>query len=250
MTDKDLGFHRDKPIIPDTNNLVVGRIDLSSNLPFGNSGLGRDSLVSVSDAITPNHPVAEPWITTISQRKINLLDPKVSDIDIRDIAHALSRICRWNGHLRGGPFSVAQHSVLVSRRVKSQRAKFWALMHDGSEAYLGDVITPVKNLLPKFHTIEDNFAEVIRECFDIPYDQEISDEIREADRDLMFLERDSLVLGRPLSTPVANPYPSEDMHPNITMYDLDANFYTWGYNLAQENFLFAFNSLCSGEHTV
>jgi len=68
-------------------------------------------------------------------------------IKLADIAHSLSNLCRFNGHCRRF-YSVAQHSVLVARVVRfldgGMVAQRWALLHDAHEAYVGDVIRPIK----------------------------------------------------------------------------------------------------------
>ena len=81
-------------------------------------------------------------IHTHSGKRIDVDTPQMEQIDIRDIAHALANICRYNGHCRYH-YSVAQHSIYVSLLVP-QKEKLWALLHDAAEAYLGDVIAPLK----------------------------------------------------------------------------------------------------------
>lgn len=84
-------------------------------------------------------------LETVSGRLIDLERPDPRSISITDIAHALSMICRYNGHVPSF-YTVAQHSVLVSRAV----APGWereALMHDAAEAYVGDLTRPVKRAL-------------------------------------------------------------------------------------------------------
>lgn len=82
------------------------------------------------------------WITTFTGKQFWPLDPRIEDIDIRDIAHALSMICRFTGHVREF-YSVAQHCVLASHLVPGENA-LGALLHDASEAYLCDVSGPIK----------------------------------------------------------------------------------------------------------
>lgn len=82
------------------------------------------------------------WIQTYTGKAFYPLDPRVEDVEILDIAHALSNSCRFTGHCREF-YSVAQHSVFVSFRVPEADA-LWGLLHDASEAYLCDVAKPVK----------------------------------------------------------------------------------------------------------
>ena len=110
---------------------------------------------------------------------------KISEIALEDIAHALSNICRYNGHCRKF-YSVAEHSVLVSRII----AKMWpddhesilaGLMHDATEAYVGDVTTPLKVLFPKFMELEGQLAEDIAKKFKIKWSKQTSDRVKIAD---------------------------------------------------------------------
>ena len=83
------------------------------------------------------------WIQTFTGRKVDPLDMGPGDINIHDIAHALSLKCRFVGHVRTF-YSVAQHSVLVARNVPSSMA-LWGLLHDAAEAYLPDIASPIKS---------------------------------------------------------------------------------------------------------
>jgi hypothetical protein len=74
-------------------------------------------------------------------RVIDLRDFRTADVDIRDIAHALSLVNRFTGHTKY-PYSVAQHSVMVSRMVQPEHA-MWGLLQDAREAYLGYVARPL-----------------------------------------------------------------------------------------------------------
>ncbi len=85
------------------------------------------------------------WIQTASSKQFWSLDPRPEDVDITDIAHALSQICRFTGHCHEF-YSVAQHAVLVSHNVPSEHAA-WALLHDAAEAYIGDISRPLKRHL-------------------------------------------------------------------------------------------------------
>lgn len=85
------------------------------------------------------------WLVTYTGKQFWPLDPRPEDICIEDIAHALSNICRFGGHCRQF-YSVAQHSVLVSMACTDS---LWGLHHDDSEAYLGDIVRPLKKI-PQF----------------------------------------------------------------------------------------------------
>lgn len=86
------------------------------------------------------------WIQTASGRQFWPLDPRAEDVDINDIAHALSQLCRFTGHTRHF-YSVAQHSVLCSQILEAPETQLLALMHDAGEAYLGDIARPWKRFL-------------------------------------------------------------------------------------------------------
>jgi hypothetical protein len=94
--------------------------------------------------------VMEPWIATVSGGWVDLDQPSPRQINVQDIAKALSQICRWCGHTPW-PYSVAQHSVLVDDECQaveaSPRLAVLALLHNAYVAYLGDVTRPLGRLL-------------------------------------------------------------------------------------------------------
>ena len=89
-----------------------------------------------------------PYIQTVSGRRVNPLDPSPDDIDVHDIAVALSNQCRFGGHTRRY-YSVAQHACIVSDQMLERGADaqdaLWGLLHDASEAYLVDLPHPLKH---------------------------------------------------------------------------------------------------------
>ena len=103
------------------------------------------------------------WIQTYSGKKFNLFTPSPDDILIEDIAHALSNLARFNGHTNKF-YSVAQHSVYCALKAP-ERLALAALLHDATEAYLGDVVRPLKLLLYDYLEFEDRINALIAEKF-------------------------------------------------------------------------------------
>lgn len=99
-----------------------------------------------------NHDRAAAWMQTYTGRAFTPLAPRAEDIDLLDIAHALSNQCRFAGHTNRF-YSVAEHSVYVSRVVPSHLATL-ALLHDAAEAYCVDVPRPIKPHLVGYDDIE------------------------------------------------------------------------------------------------
>lgn len=96
------------------------------------------------------------------------LDPRREEILIEDIGHALSLICRGNGHTKYF-YSVAQHSICCAKEAKargySERVQLACLLHDGSEAYLSDITRPVKKQLKRYLEIEEKLQDEIYKTF-------------------------------------------------------------------------------------
>ncbi|MBU1330905.1 MAG: phosphohydrolase [Gammaproteobacteria bacterium] len=90
------------------------------------------------------------WILTNSARAFDLLNPRAEDVTTTDIAHALSLVCRFNGHC-AHHYSVAQHSLLVAYIIEKEggtpEEQLAGLLHDGTEAYISDLTRPLKLLL-------------------------------------------------------------------------------------------------------
>ena len=137
-------------------------------------------------------PAPGPFLQTVSGRWVNPFDPDPEQLDPGDIARALGNQCRFGGHCRVF-YSVAQHSVIVSEIVERRGGDvedvFAALMHDASEAYLGDMPHPLKHRSPlgaAFRAAEDRLEQAIRARFAIKADVP---EIKRADRALLATER-------------------------------------------------------------
>jgi len=128
------------------------------------------------------------FIQTLSGKHFDYLNAQTDDVDIEDIATALSNICRFAGHLPEF-YSVAQHSVLCSQIVPQEYA-FEALLHDAAEAYCQDIPAPLKRLLPDYRRIETLVDDLIRSKFGLPLHQ--SDLVKYADLTMLATERRDL----------------------------------------------------------
>lgn len=120
-----------------------------------------------------NKEILTPYegkINAASGVVVELLSPTVSMINANDIVCALSKICRFNGQISHF-YSVAQHSVLVES-LAPPALKRAALIHDCAEAYIQDIISPIKHLLKGsfYPVIENEFNVAIFEFFGEPID--------------------------------------------------------------------------------
>ncbi len=129
------------------------------------------------------------WFLTYTGRMFWPSDPQPEDFCIEDIAHGLSHICRYGGHCRTF-YSVAQHSVLVSHHVPAEDA-LTALMHDATEAYIGDMIRPIKASMPHFKELEEKLWGVLAATFHLP--QTIPESVKHADNRALVTERRDLM---------------------------------------------------------
>ncbi len=133
------------------------------------------------------------WIQTYTGIKLWPLDPHPDQINIDDIAHSLSMLCRFNGHcLRF--YSVAEHSIHVSNIVSPEN-RLWGLLHDAAEAYLSDVPKPVKMALEQFHQLENRMLAVIAERYGLI--TEIPGEVKVADMTMLATEKEALMGNEP-----------------------------------------------------
>lgn len=139
--------------------------------------------------------VRSDWMQTASGGVFWPLDPRPQDVSLVDIAHALSNVCRFSGHVREF-YSVAQHSVLASRLVPPEDAK-WALLHDAAEAYLTDLVRPIKHSPGGiwFRRIEANIMRCVCERFGLPIEQPES--VDTADLIMLGTERRDLMKAPP-----------------------------------------------------
>jgi len=131
------------------------------------------------------------WIHTFTGKKFHPLDPDPSMIDIEDIAHALSNLCRYGGHVRRF-YSVAQHSCLVGGAVP-ERFRAWGLLHDATEAYLVDMPRPIKNEMPQYKLAETRLSHAI--CLRFGLDPVEPKAVKDVDTRILRNEAEALLPG-------------------------------------------------------
>ena len=156
------------------------------------------------DLAHASFPAAEgSWMQTASGKAFWPLDPRVEDIQIEDIAAALSKLCRYGGHCHTF-YSVAEHCVLMAHAAPDGQ-HLAALLHDASEAYLSDVIRPVKAHLANYKDIEANLECAIAKRFGLQWPMPA--EVKHLDERIIADEREQAMIRSSVAwaqwTPVA-----------------------------------------------
>lgn len=125
-----------------------------------------------------------------------IANPDPAMVNVFDIAHALSRICRFGGHVTVEHYSVAEHCLnclsLARRNCESREVQLAVLMHDAAEAYIGDVIKPLKILMPEYGEIERRVERVIGQAFSIDFELH-AEAIRKYDHALLVAEKNAFL---------------------------------------------------------
>lgn len=179
-----------------------------------------------------------PWILTAGGRKFHYQSDDPSQFNVDDMASALSRMCRYGGHLADkyddDIYSVAQHSVYVYRLLvlvgAPVRVLPWAIAHDMPEAYWTDVPSPLKSLLPDYKAMENHSAAILRMRYGIPYDDEIERYVKWADMQVLYAESREI-------TSIPSELWDEGVQSQYTLHDIDPDFFLWRPRHARQMFL-------------
>lgn len=144
-------------------------------------------------------------IQTFTGEMFDVFNPQMEHINLKDISHALSMLCRYGGHCREF-YSVAEHCVLMAGHFEKSgepelaRA---ALLHDATEAYMGDVVRPLKSQLPLYRDVENRLQRLIFLNYGVY--SEVPKEVKIADLCITTDEREMLLLPRPWSIDPVEP---------------------------------------------
>ena len=159
-------------------------------------------------------------VRTRSGIYLDIADPKETDFELTDICVALSRVPRFNGHT-SVPYSVAQHSYFVGQLMKRWGVNpLGGYLHDASEAYISDIPSPAKSLLPEYYVVEERLMSKIAGRFGLEKGFQHTAVVKEADKDMLFYERDQLI-----SKDVR--WQIEDQHPGGSIFDHFPSWTPW-----------------------
>lgn len=169
----------------DVRTQFMPEVNGASNSP--SVGLWKLLMDAIKSESEPPH-----WMTTFTGKRFFPLAPHPDDICIEDIAHHLAFSNRFGGATRQS-YSIAQHSIHVSRLVPPELALL-GLMHDAPEAYIGDMVHPLKVAMSRFKSVEFRLWEVIAKKFDLPItDPSSNPALKQADIKACMTERRDLL---------------------------------------------------------
>jgi hypothetical protein len=166
------------------------------------------------------------WIQTFDGVKFEPFMPRAEDVNIKDIAHSLAMICRFNGHCQRF-YSVAEHCIHISNLV-SNEARLFGLMHDAAEAYIGDIARPLKPHMGDIKAIEADIMNAVLIRFNIMPSADIIAEVKEADTRMLKTEQLQIM------SPTPDSWGLDDIEP----YKLKLK--CWEWQEAEDKFLKAF----------
>lgn len=142
------------------------------------------------------------WIQSYTGKAVDVFDLQPEQVDVIDIAHALSNLCRYTGHVREF-YSVATHSLAVMKLTEMMghgpEMQLWALLHDAGEAYMADVAAPLKRhpIFEGYRKLEAENDRRIRQRFNIGLEESQLTLIRTFDMAMLTPERTALMTEPP-----------------------------------------------------
>jgi len=177
----------------------------------------------------------EGFMETASGIKFCLSRPDPGLVRLKDIAYALSRICRFTGHCRRF-YSVGQHSIVVAGWLKANgyppHVQMAGLLHDAAEAYVGDLSTAVKGLISGYKEIEEGVLYAIFQALNLDWPtREVWSAVKTADLAVLAVEAEHLMPSKGswwgLSPSPLHVHPAENVRSEVYSDDVCAIFLTW-----------------------
>lgn len=148
----------------------------------------------------------QDYILTYSRIRFTPMAPDAAEIKLVDIAHALSLLCRANGHFSRF-FSVGQHCINCEAEARargySKKLRLACLLHDASEAYISDITRPVKKNLLEYTAIENKLQTAIWRAFNVNLTQDDLALVYEVDDAMLYAEFEALMGERMFPEPPA-----------------------------------------------
>lgn len=171
------------------------------------------------------NPCKDPAYRCTRFGYLNLLDPKPEEILLRDIAWGLAHQCRYTG-LCTTYYSVAEHCINVSLRVP-EHLRAQALLHDAAEAYIGDMPTPAKKLLPDYYHMEDKILQAVFDRFHL--DSWEWPEIKRADLEMLQIEANDIMHDRGEGWASLQVFPPDSPTRKESLVKRDTGYRTFDY---------------------
>lgn len=140
------------------------------------------------------------WMQVTGGKAFWPLDPRIEEIDFDTIAAALSKICRFGGHTTEF-YSVAEHCVRISEWLEAEYGDrdlaLRGLLHDGAEAYVGDMVRPLKYAIPHYREIENRILNMIHVKAGLTFGGSLHLLVADADNRILLDERDQFLEDSP-----------------------------------------------------
>lgn len=187
-----------------------------------------------SEGVAGSNPaktnMSKEYIFLINGERFYLNKPELDKLDIDVIAEVLSKVCRFGGHIPDEPYSVAQHSVYVSRLCPPE-LKMAGLMHDAPEHILGDVVSPLKKLMKEIYSpLERKLMRAIAKKFGFSFNHQVEMAVKHYDLAMLCEE-------------FAQLRPNCPFDRNGHTYTSGVNIKVWGWKKAKREFIKEYRKL-------